>query len=76
MVAKAPVPGNWVGGVRDRGRECVCEREKERRGGGERERRGYEPFALHAPRHWAILEKVIKEGTQWWRRCPCQAAGL
>ena len=34
MVAKAPVPGNWVGGVRDRGRECVCEREKERRGGG------------------------------------------
>jgi len=32
-------------------------RERER---GERETRGYEPFALHAPIHWAMLGGAIK----------------
>jgi hypothetical protein len=28
--------------------------------GGERETRGYEPFALHTPTQWAIQGYVIK----------------
>ena len=39
------------------GRESESASERER---GERETTGYKPFALHAPRHWAIQGDLIK----------------
>ena len=35
-------------------------RERGERERGEREKTGYEPFALHAPIHWAMWGDVIK----------------
>ena len=42
------------------GREHERGERERRQSEGERDTRGYEPFALHAPIHWSILGYVIK----------------